>query len=98
MLTHSAEKFIRNLRWRAHFFLNPNEKPSKETYGFKSIRAPPQIKELKQFEDRILTLIRNIEFRPYTNNFQEKLKRDIKEIEESDDFLLQQIKLQIIIS
>ena len=34
-LTHSVEKFVRNLRWRAHFFLNPNDRPSKETYGFK---------------------------------------------------------------
>ena len=84
-LTHSVEKFVRNLRWRAHFFLNPNDRPSKETYGFKSIRAPPQIKELKQFEDRLFTLIRNIEFRPYTNTFQEKLRRDIKVIEDSDD-------------
>jgi len=64
---------------------NPNDRPSKETYGFRSIRAPPQIKELRQFEDRLFTLIRNVEFRPYTNTFQEKLKRDIKVIEDSDD-------------
>ena len=83
-LTHSVEKFVRNLRWRAHFFLNPNDKPSKECYGFTSIRAPPQIMELKQFEDRLFTLIRNIEFRPYTNTFQDKLRRDIKDIEDSN--------------
>ena len=56
---------MKNLRWRAHFFLNPNDRPSKETYGFKSIRAPPQIKELKQFEDRLFTLIRNIELKNF---------------------------------
>ena len=40
--------------------------------------------ELKQFEDRLFTLIRNIEFRPYTNTFQDKLRRDIKDIEDSN--------------
>ena len=35
-LIHSVEKFIRNLRWRALYFLNPTEKPEKETFGFKS--------------------------------------------------------------
>ena len=51
-LIRSVEKFIHNLRWRAYFFLNPNEKPQKETYGFKSIRTK-HVKELKDFETRL---------------------------------------------
>ena len=38
-LIHSVETFVRNLRWRAYFILNPNERPQKETHGFKSLRA-----------------------------------------------------------
>ena len=50
-LTHSCEKFVRNLRWRANFFLKPSSKPEKETYGFRSIKAAPKIKELKKLEE-----------------------------------------------
>ena len=57
-LTHSVEKFVKNLRWRAHFFLNPDKKSDKETYGFKSIKAAPKIQELEELEDRLYTMIK----------------------------------------
>ena len=37
-LIHSVEKFVRNLRWRAYFYLNPQQKPQKEKYDFRSLR------------------------------------------------------------
>ena len=46
-LIFSVETFVKNLRWRSHFFLNPQEKPSKETYGFKSLKAAPKLKSYK---------------------------------------------------
>ena len=57
-LTHSCEKFVRNLRWRAYFFLKPSSKPEKETYGFRSIKAAPKIKELEKLEDSLYDLVR----------------------------------------
>ena len=75
-LTHSCEKFVRNLRWRAIFFLEPSTKPEKETYDFRSIRAAPKIKELDKLEDSLYDLVRNIKFRKYSNNFQRVLKSD----------------------
>ena len=55
---------MRNIRWRTFFFLNPDIKgETKETYGFKSTKSPPPIHELKQFEDGILDLVQNIEFK-----------------------------------
>ena len=79
-LIRSVEKFVNNLRWRALFYLNPSEKPTKETFGFKSIRASRHINEIKDFENRLKIMIRDVVFRPYTNDFQEKLKRDINDI------------------
>ena len=75
-LTHSCEKFVRNLRWRANFFLKPSDKPEKETYDFRSIRAAPKIKELEKLEDSLYDLVRNIKFRKYSNSFQRVLKSD----------------------
>ena len=59
-LTLSCEKFVRNLRWRANFFLNPSTKPEKETYDFRSIKAAPKIKELEKHTKFYVTLIKNM--------------------------------------
>ena len=79
MLINSSEKLIRSVRWKAFFYLNPkmfaNEK---EYFGFTSTRPAPIMPELKEFEDEMLNLIKNVEFNNNSNNFQEKLKEDIK--------------------
>ena len=75
-LTFSTQKFVRNLRWRAKFHLDPSTKPKKETYDFRSIRAAPKIKELEKLEDNLYDLVRNIKFRKYSNSFQRVLKSD----------------------
>ena len=79
-LITAVEKFIKNLRWRAFFFLNPSDRPEKETYGFKTMKATPKIEELKQLEERLRTMIRDLEFRKFSNDFQDKMKRDLNEI------------------
>ena len=59
-----TEKFVKNLRWRAFFFLNPKaDREEKETFGFKSTRPPPHIPELKNFEEGLASMITNIKFR-----------------------------------
>jgi hypothetical protein len=75
-LTHSTETFVRNLRWRIWFLLNPSTSEKKEKFNFRSIRAAPKIKELQKFEDLLFDLIRNIKFRRYTNQLQKVLKED----------------------
>ena len=71
-LITAVEKFIKNLRWRAFFFLNPSDRPEKETYGFKTMKATPKIEELKQLEERLRTMIRDLEFRKFSNDFKIK--------------------------
>ena len=74
-LINSIETFVKNLRWRAFFLLNPDKQSEKETYDFKSLRAAPKIKELQKFEDALFNLVRNISFKKYSNNLQRKLKK-----------------------
>lgn len=84
-LIEKSEKFIRALRWRTFFYLNPNNKPAtKNTFGFTSTKAPPFIAELKDFEDGIHNLIRTIEFKPIKNQFQNQLSDDIRKIKRGD--------------
>ena len=82
-LVEQTSKFVRNARWKALFTLKPEMKPrSKMTYGFKSLASPPIIPELRQFEEKLIDLIQNIEFRDYSemNNFQNILTTEVNKI------------------
>ena len=60
----SSEVFIRKARWRTWHYLNPNmSSNNKETFDFNTTNAAPIMPELKQLEDRIYDLVKNIEFR-----------------------------------
>ena len=75
-LTHSISKFCNSLRWRVFFFLNPEEAgTNKETYGFRSLRPAPTIDQLTDFQDKLATLIVNVETKKVKNAFQDKLRR-----------------------
>ena len=89
-LIDSAEKFIKSLRWRTHFFLNPSKdnKKEKNTFGFRSTKTPPKIPELKTFEDKFLDLVQNVQFNDNSNDFQKKLNQDRKEISKNERLLV----------
>ena len=72
--TYALEGFL--------FFLNTNDAMTKETYGFKSKRSPPHVKELEQLEDSMLDMIQSIQLKAnhHPNNLQRKLRKDVKEI------------------
>lgn len=76
------------MRWKAYYFLNSTESTAKETYGFKSRNSPPRINELIPFEDSMLNLIQNIEFKDVKCNFQNKMNSDIKNKIKKPDRLL----------
>ena len=79
MLINSVD---RNVRWAAHFFLHPEDcPPRKEWYGFKSIRAAPQVKELKDFQNDLSDLVLKVEFNQKSNQFLNYLKDDLENIE-----------------
>jgi hypothetical protein len=84
-----TEQFLKRLRWKDYFFLNPTEKSTKEAYGFKTRNSPKQVNELKPFEDGILDLIQDITFRDTKCGFLNVLSSDIKtNIRESNRLLV----------
>ena len=66
-LIAKTESLIQRVRWKSFFFLNKNtHDTTKETYGFKSKRSPPHVKELNDFEDCMLDMIQRVEFKTNT--------------------------------
>ncbi len=91
-IIEKTEEFIRRMRWKAYFYLNPNATQNrKQTFGFKSKNSPPAIEELKKFEEIMLRLVSNITFKqqPKPSDFQTKLSHDINnKIKSSTDVLI----------
>ena len=87
-LIFSVEKFVRNLRWRIKCSLKPQGQ-KKETFGFPSISHPTALQELKLLEQRLMAMIRDVEFRNYTNEIQEKLKEDVRLIREAEELIIE---------
>lgn len=84
-----TDTYSYTIRWRCYFYLNPDtSQKSMECYGFKSTRSPPQVPELKEFEDELLRLVRNVKFRPTHNPLQRKLVNDIHRINQSQRVLV----------
>ena len=80
-LIKSVEKFTKNIKWRALHYLNPNNnRQNKETFGFNTTNPPPLVAELDELQDMLYDLVVGIKFKKYSNEFQNKLKKDIKKI------------------
>ena len=60
----------------------------KETFGFKNRKSAPIIDELKTFENRLIDIIKNIEFQTFTNDFQRELKNDLREATNHTDMIV----------
>ena len=80
-LIESLDKVIKSFRWKAKCFLKPFAKQNKENFGLKSIKSPEAIPELKNFENDLINMAQNIEFRQYENNLQKNLKNICEKME-----------------
>ena len=88
-LIEKTETLIKNMRWRAFFYINKNAIPRKKpTFGFKSGKTPPAIEEMRLFENKMTGLIQNIQFLEYTNDFQKELKKDLKASTSNSDIIV----------
>ena len=77
------------MRWKAFFFLNPSAQAEvRETYGFNSTKTPPNVPEMKNFEDKMTNLIQSIKFEKRSNHFQNKLGKKVKEIKREKKILV----------
>ena len=76
------------MRWKAHFFLRPNQtQTSKNFYGFNSMKNPPSIDGLKEFEDGMLNLIQSVKFQPVESTFLKDLN-DVREVKRINKLLI----------
>lgn len=80
-LLEKTQLFLNKVRWKTYFFLNPNARANhKETFGFKSNRQAPTIELLKDFESKMFSLVKSVQFNTYHNSLQQTLKQDVKNI------------------
>ena len=84
-LIKKIESVVKQMRWRAHFFIEENHESDiqREDFGFKSKSTPPQYEHMEAFEREFLDIIPNIKFGSVKNAFQKKLKEDIPKMKQS---------------
>ena len=80
------ELFIKRMWWKVHFYnekkdIKKNETQSiPETYSLKSLKCPPQVKELIQFVSDLLNIIKSLKFWKTRSHFWKRLKDDLNTI------------------
>ena len=88
-LVDKIEAVIKRMRWKAIFFDNDNgdeqeEEQSFETYGLKTTITPKQVPELIEFEKELISMVPDLKFKRFTNNFQQQLRKDINSMKSSN--------------
>ena len=74
--------------WKALQFLGKLESTNKESFGFRSRKNPPTVDELTNFENDLMLMLKNIQFRHINSTFQEQLKKDIQEVRQSNQLFV----------
>ena len=74
------------------FFLKPSENKQENKFNLKFRRSPPQVEELKPFEDDVLKMVEHLKFRPVRNYFQTELQSNLNKIKSSKKFSYRLIK------
>ena len=72
------------MRWEAHLYENSGLNASNPlNYIFKSRKCPPQHKDLTQFENGLLELIKIVKFKKLRTKFLDQLHKDMSSIKKS---------------
>ena len=88
-LLSKTESFIQRLRWKTYYYLNPDKRKNYlDTYGFKTEKSAPQVKELVDFENDLYSAIDKLEFCNPKSSFQEQLNSDVKKIKQSKNIFI----------
>ena len=87
-LLSKIEHVIKRMRWKALEYLGKLNNSTKESYGFKSRKCPPTVKEMTNFEEDFRLMIKNLEYRNIKNEFSKKLADDIKLIKSTKEMLI----------
>ena len=86
-LMEKIEAVIKRMRWKAIHFENKKEQSEEEiipnTYGLKTKKCPPPVRDLNNFEKDLFGLVNKLKFRKINCTFQNKLQADIKIMKQS---------------
>ena len=78
-----------NHRWKARLYENSGLNASSPlNYIFKSRKCPPQHKDLMEFENDLLELIKSVKFKKVKNKFLDQLHKDISSFKKSKNVLI----------
>ena len=86
----NIELVIKRMWWKVYFYNKKKDVKENETqtipktYSLKSLKCPPQVKELIQFESALLNIIKSLKFQKTRSHFQKRLKDDINTIHNTD--------------
>ena len=80
----NLDSFIKRIRWKAFFYEKSENKPGTidDNFEFKSVRTPPKNEDPNAFETDLYRMVRNIEFKRVSSEFQSNPSKDIKCINE----------------
>ena len=91
-LLDKIRNFCRRIRIKIYFCTdeeyNTNIIEKKETYGFKSKFMPKLTDELKEFENEMFNLVKQVKFRKINDTFQNKLTNDLKMINKTKNIIV----------
>ena len=87
-LIMKTENFLKRMRWKALAFLGKLKSSDKDNYGFKTVKCPSSVKELVPFENDMMDMIKNLEFKRVNNEFQSNLRNDIRQIRRSNNLFI----------
>ena len=93
-LITKTENFLKRIRWKALTFLGKLKGSDKENFGFKTVKCPSSVKELVLFENDMMEMIKNLEFKQVHNEFQTILNNDIREIHRSNNLFISAVKFR----
>ena len=81
---------VERLRWKSFFHFHPQAQLEvTNSYGFKTDKAAPQVKELNAFERELFDVVTNVKYKQHSNNaFQNQLSKKVREINKSDKVFL----------
>ena len=91
-IIHKFNVGFNRLNWNYYWKCKEGVNSTNEStsFGFKSNRVPyyPNYNKLDPFKKDLIKLIDSIKYRPYSNDFQKKLKEDCNKIKQSKDIIV----------
>ena len=91
-----TENLLKRMGWKVLAFLGKSKSSDKDNYRFRMVKWPCSVKELVPFENDMIDMIKNLEFKRFNNDFQSNLRNDIRQTRRSNNLFLSTDKSGIV--